>query len=167
MNCHEVNEIAYFDQDLPEDSRLKIGDHLAACEKCALKVARLKKTEALLGAWKSVEPSPDFKKKFWSKVKENQQTLSWKERFSWSGLDLFAPASVFAAILIVVTSFLIRAPFQPQEQYQAVLSEKQAKSAEIVAWVDLLENQEMLMDTDLLLEMDLLLDINSSNLEKS
>jgi hypothetical protein len=153
--------------DYLEGSGAEALAHLASCTHCASKAKNIKKTEALLGVWKAVEPSPDFKKKFWLKVKEEKYVYSWKELFSWRWPDIFVPASALAAILIVITSLLMWEPPQPEGKHQQVLVENAAKSGEMVAFVDLLEDQEMLMEAEMISDLDFLLAIDLSSLKKS
>ncbi|MBI3359191.1 MAG: hypothetical protein HY037_06410 [Nitrospirae bacterium] len=121
----------------------------------------------LVGKWQEVNPTPDFKKRFWSRINEPALLVrSWGVRalkaslsglhIEWSWPEIFIPASAFAAILVVVVSFLIWSPYENQNQV-----------VDIMAWVDLVENKELLTEMELLADLDLIMEIDPSALKTS
>jgi predicted membrane metal-binding protein len=113
------------------------------------------KKQALLqfvGKWQEIDPTPDFKARFWSKI-NNAPQPEWMEHqkwWSWSWPQIFVPASAFVAIFVVVLSFLVWAPYQ-----------KDARVASFSGSIptELLDNKDLLTDMELLSDLDLLMEI--------
>ncbi len=62
MNCKTVQKLLpqYQDADVPADEANSIDAHIETCETCALELAQLDSTMALLAGLPDVEPSADF-----------------------------------------------------------------------------------------------------------
>ncbi len=127
-----------------------------------LKEKQEKAVWELTGRWKSVDPTPDFKTRFMSKINEPARPVQPEQHFKkwfswdWDWREIFIPASAFAAMLIVVGSFLVWSPYENQNH-----------TVEIASAIDLLENKELLTDMDLLSDLDLLMIIDPAELKNS
>lgn len=153
MSCHELKETA----TLPE-----ILEHTATCDHCIREAKQEQAVWELVGKWQEADITPDFKKRFMSKIKETaqpMQTASVRPRmkwFSWDWPEIFVPASAFAAMLIVVVSFFVWTPY-----------ENKNNAIEMASTFDLLENKALLTDLDLLSDLDLLMVIDPEELKIS
>ncbi len=105
----------------------------------------------IVGKWKDVAPTPDFKKRFMSKIDEPRPSY-WKKWFVWDWPEIFIPASAFAAMLVVVISFLVWPPYKKPDH-----------TLEMVASFDLLENKELLIDMELLSDLDVMMAIDETD----
>ena len=146
MNERELSKPALLNKSLPKSEEVKQQQAVLL----------------LMDQWPKVEPTPDFKKRFFAKINEQRRleqalpTYSFKKWYTWSWPELFMPASAFAAMLIVATSFLVWSPYDHKNN-----------TVEMVAEVDLLENKELLTDIEILSDLDLILDIDPSELKNS
>ena len=113
----------------------------------------------LVEKWQDINPTPDFKARFWSKINSPAQPdrIEPKKRWawSWSWPEIFMPASAFAAVFVVVVSFLVWAPDKPDTRVTSF-------SGHIPT--DLLENKELLTDMEFLSDLDLLMEIEESEI---
>lgn len=152
MNCHAFKTTA---------TSSERSEHLAVCGLCALEEKQQQAVWELTGQWQEVSPTPDFKKRFMSKV-EAKPHAYWRQWFAWDWREIFIPASALAAMLIVVVSFLVWTPYQ-----QGVVPSNQNHLVELASAVDLLENKELLTDIDLFSDLDVLMAIDPFELKSS
>jgi anti-sigma factor RsiW len=103
MKCNEVCELlpdlaAGLDAATPE-----VSDHLKGCATCAVKMAEVRQTMALLDQWQAPEPSPYFDTRLMARVREEKgQASGW-----WQWLRRPALA-VSLAVLMVMSVTLFR-----------------------------------------------------------
>jgi len=102
MNCNQIRErlldlAAGVDPGTPE-----IGQHMASCAGCAVKLQELRQTMALLDEWKAPEPSPYFDTRLQACLREEVAVphaawLNWLRR----------PALAFSLAVVLVVGAVI------------------------------------------------------------
>lgn len=85
MNCKQVQEFlpAYMDAALEPEAAAGVRTHLSACTACRQEEKLLSLTWDALGALPAIEPSPNFRARFWERVRrEELKTKSWWSVFT-------------------------------------------------------------------------------------
>ncbi|MBK8871791.1 MAG: zf-HC2 domain-containing protein [Elusimicrobia bacterium] len=80
MNCREVQELlpAFIDAALEPEATIGVRTHLNACHICRQEESLLSSTWSALGALPSIQPSPEFRARFWERVRrEEDESNKW------------------------------------------------------------------------------------------
>ena len=79
MDCEKIRELltAYQDGVLPANEAAEIKTHLLGCQGCQTEERLLKETWNMLNVLEPIEPSPDFRARFWERVREEERKTSW------------------------------------------------------------------------------------------
>jgi len=74
MTCNEIRQqfSAYLDGELPADQAADVREHLAKCPDCAREYRLIASTWEMLLADEDVEPSADFARNFWQRIRHEQ-----------------------------------------------------------------------------------------------
>ena len=85
MECRDIIRRlpAYLDGELPPPTRVLVWTHLAICTLCRQEEKRLSDSWKRLGSLPMVEPSHDFKARFWARVRQESEVSFWER---WFGL---------------------------------------------------------------------------------
>ena len=88
MKCESIREdlSAYHDGELSDRAAAVVEQHLSGCQGCREELGRIAKVWDLLGTLPVVQPSKDFKARFWEKVRreeERQGLWDWISFPSW------------------------------------------------------------------------------------
>lgn len=82
MDCERIQEElpAYQDKELPEPRMASIRSHLAGCANCRGEMKALTETWGLLGSLEPVQPSADFRARFWERIRQEaaQHRTLWE-----------------------------------------------------------------------------------------
>lgn len=80
MQSPHVKELLseYLDKVLDSETASRVKNHLAICSECQSEENSLMASWALLGSLEAIEPSPDFRVRFWERVRaEEEKEVSW------------------------------------------------------------------------------------------
>ena len=71
MKCDEIKQLlmAYLDGELSAEQAAAVQQHLAECPACAREHRLLQRTWEMLLEDEDIEPSPDFARDFWQRVR--------------------------------------------------------------------------------------------------
>ena len=74
MNCKDIHRLlsAYQDKEISPVEASALEAHLAGCQACATEHRRFSQAWDMLGSLASIAPSPDFKARFWERVREEE-----------------------------------------------------------------------------------------------
>lgn len=121
MKCKDVQKLlsAYQDGRLTRDENIPLKDHLSWCPACQKEERALSDIWSMLTTLKPIEPSPDFRARFWGKV-HDEETLQkspwkqfirqWREHF-YIARPAFALASL---VLVTLLGTLVALKLMPQ-----------------------------------------------------
>src|SRR3954470_8065267 len=113
MNCKEVQQEMLL--NAPGENSPQAAAHVRECEACAIELASLRSTMALLDEWTAPEPSPYFDSKLRARLKsEPQMARGWQR---WiTPLTGWKPAMAVAlATVMVVGISVYKTPTQPAQ----------------------------------------------------
>ena len=78
MDCKSAREkLAFFDSVSEFNSDKNLQDHLLTCSACQIELNRLKTAWDFMSQLPSLQPSPDFRSRFWKKVQTEQSVSIW------------------------------------------------------------------------------------------
>lgn len=109
MNCDWVksNITLFVYDELADDSRFELEQHIARCPECALELKSVRGFRDMMGAFEQLEPSPNLLAASRMKLQESLETAEQQKGFrlfldptSWLRQLKFSPA-LAAALLIV------------------------------------------------------------------
>ncbi len=87
MICRDVNNnlSAYLTGELKPQLNKKVEEHLKVCESCSTELSEIERLYKRLDGLETVEPSPDFARAFWNKVREVEgaEKEGWFDRLGW------------------------------------------------------------------------------------
>lgn len=116
----------------------------------------LEKAWNLLEEWKPVNPSPDFKARFWQRVAQEELAAERKPVFVSFGLSpRLAPALATLALLLVFTVYSMRSFLTPSPRQLALLTKNED--------IQMLENLELAEDLDAIQNINTLEDFEMIN----
>lgn len=107
MNCETIQRelSAYQDGELKAIQMKSVEDHLAGCSSCRQELQRLTQVWNLLDALPTVQPSSDFRARFWEKVRQDE--IRKENLWGWLQWPRLAPvAGALAVWLLGITSGL-------------------------------------------------------------
>ncbi|HXE71975.1 MAG TPA: zf-HC2 domain-containing protein [Candidatus Nitrosotenuis sp.] len=112
-NCDQVRPLlaAYDEGDLAEAEAQRLERHLKACSACRQELSRMREAWHLLGQWPDLEPSPDYRARFWRRVAQEES-----RRLRWPGLLLGRRLAWAALVLLMAGSFYLGAAWRGQGQ---------------------------------------------------
>jgi anti-sigma factor RsiW len=106
MDCEKVYRklSSYIDNELRSEEKQLISEHVGHCEKCAAELNVLKREEAFLRQVHDVQPSSDFRARFWERVR-NEEAAGAVRRTFWDVLiQRWIPVPIACSLLIVFFS---------------------------------------------------------------
>lgn len=112
MNCASVSKLlpSFQDHELTLDESMEVEKHLSACSRCQEEEKDLRKTWELLQEFKSMEPSSDFRARFWERVRKEEESVApawWS--FQWRpGLALASMVAVALVAGLVTSNILLQ-----------------------------------------------------------
>lgn len=105
MRCQKTRSLLglFLDGQLGKRKASKIKAHLDICPACTKELNLLKSTWDLLGEWKRISPSPNFKANFWQKVFQEEPVVEKKPVFVFPRLKprLVPVFATLVAVLII------------------------------------------------------------------
>jgi anti-sigma factor RsiW len=110
MDCKKVCKqlSAYNDKELTQQEAARVDEHLRGCPSCLKELAAFAAGDALLKAAPQVQVSPDFRARFWQKVKEEGavQRQGIFERFilRWLPVPVLASATIVLFLAFSILS---------------------------------------------------------------
>lgn len=120
MKCEEIQELLSLRQDIKisSENESKITEHLAVCEGCRSEDRSLSQVWALLKSWEPIQPSSDFKARFWLILREDEKE-GWSdfwEQFMFEVRPVFALVSI---ILVAVFGIVVALKILPVNDYSS------------------------------------------------
>ena len=106
MECKKVKEklSAFMDNELKDNDRLKIDQHLAVCSFCMQEAKLLAQTWSALEVWEKMEVPDDFETRFWQRIREREQKELPIKGLIRSIVRIPVPA---AAVIILVVGLIL------------------------------------------------------------
>lgn len=107
MTCSQVKEkiLDYIEGKLQNADRNAIQAHLDTCTQCKDEIKHFSALNDILHSSEEIEPSSDYKEKFWAKVEKKNQFLNWTpNRVIYYGIA--------ASILILLGIILMKYAYQ-------------------------------------------------------
>lgn len=101
MECSKINLSAYLDNELSQEEKQKVSEHLKNCKNCVEEIKVLSKLNNLVNKQKEIEPSSNFNMKFWERVRKDED----KKKAGLFWLPLPATAILLFIILFQLTNF--------------------------------------------------------------
>ncbi len=111
MKCKEVKRklSAYLDGEMKERERKTISEHLEKCPDCKKELTILSQQDKFLERVEAIEPSVNFRAKFWQKVTRQQQVIASEQsergnlfrRLKPAATWLPVPAMGFLIVLVI------------------------------------------------------------------
>ena len=102
MKCEDIQKEfgAFLTDDLDDQKKTEIQDHLDQCLNCSRDLERQKILSGVLRTWKGIEPSPHLFEKLESRIEANE--LFWGKFFTYS----FIKKAAFRCAEVVAIVFL-------------------------------------------------------------
>lgn len=102
MECKKLQErlSAYLDNEVSGQERRLLEEHLRSCAECRTELEALQAAGDVVKTLPEVTPSPDFRARFWQKVRESAPVQTLWERIALRWI----PVPVVLAALVVVFS---------------------------------------------------------------
>lgn len=125
MECHDIREklSAYIEGLISSEEKLRIDEHLKACQHCSESLADLKKTLEYVRNLEEVEPPPWLSGKVMATVRsEAEQKRGILQRLFYP-LHVKLPIEALAAIFIVITTVYVFKTMQPEMKLAKAPSE--------------------------------------------
>lgn len=138
------------DNELPEDQKATLRDHLSKCHICADEYAQLIQLDTDMNALEEVEPSHDFDRVFWQKIERIE-----KKRFDiWSYMRplsvLLKPGLAAACVLMLAVALIVYTRHSDPAVDEIVIAEhlEMLEDMDIVSELELLENMDILLEIE-------------------
>ena len=151
MKCDEIKQllIAYLDGELSAEQAAAVQQHLADCPDCAREHRLLQCTWEMLLEDDDVEPSPDFARNFWHRVRgaEPHEELSvppGQARARLRRVLTWAPALAAGFTIAFLAGWFVGGAGQQNGTDAAFLHDY-----EMIQEIDLLENLPVLQVADI------------------
>lgn len=106
MECKKVKAklSAFMDNELKDNKRLKIEQHLTDCPLCMQEAKLLAQTWSALDVWERMEVPHNFETRFWQRVREREEKKLSIQKLIRSIVRIPVPA---AAVIILVTGLIL------------------------------------------------------------
>lgn len=149
--CKKIQKFlpAFMEGEVKEDLKREIEGHLKGCPMCQKEKELLARTWASLEGWPAIEPSPDFKQKFWKKVEDletHRKNIPWPGIFTptpmprwWGFTRRLAPVLASIFILVFSGSIFIKARIE---------------RINLAREIDIYQDLEVIENMDLLVELE-------------
>lgn len=158
MRCQKAKRFLplFLDGQLNEKLTIKVKDHLEACLGCSGELNLLKQTWDLLGEWKPVAPSPNFKATFWQRLSQEEETLKRRPVFVFPRLKpSLIPAFATIAIILIISITLVNFLSTPSIQHLALLTNDQD--------IQMLEELDLTQDFEIIRDLQIVEDFEAIN----
>lgn len=163
MKCKKVKRLLamFLDNQLSPDLTSRVKTHLDTCAVCAKEYGLLKETWDLLGEYKSVVPSPNFKATFWQRLSREEEVSEREPLFVFPRLKPYlVPALATLAIILVMSITLVNFLLAPSIQRLALLVGEQ--DIQMLQELDLAEDFEIIQDINILEDFEIINSIELS-----
>lgn len=113
FTCEQMSSelVAFLDEELGNDERRPVADHIATCLACQREVERLTTVQRWVGTLPPIAPSATFTDDFWRRVAAEPTPIASRRRRS--PLRWAVPALAAAAVLAVALRSQMQAPLPP------------------------------------------------------
>lgn len=155
MRCHEAKGLLglFLDGKLEEVQSIKLKAHLDKCPTCSEELNLLRESWNLLGEWKSITPSPNFKSTFWQRVSQEETVAERKPIFVFPRLDVrFAPAVATIAVILIIGILLANFASVGNLQQLALITKDEdilmLKELDLTEDLEIIQNLHVLEDLE-------------------
>jgi hypothetical protein len=136
MKCEDIQKglKAFISNDMDEQKKNEIQNHLDSCLNCSRYLQQLKKLSEVVQNWKTIEPSPHLWEKVKSRIKEDESL--WGRIFTYAFLKKATLRFAGVAAIVVLTliiSHLIQKPAQKVSDDLATINFYLTEHQEVVA----------------------------------
>jgi len=110
MKCEDIQKElkAFLDDDINDQKRIEVRDHLDRCPNCSKDLEQLKKLSEVLHTWKGIEPSAHSYEKLQSRI-ESRESF-WGKVFTYSFVKKaafrFAEVLAIAGLTLAISHWL-------------------------------------------------------------
>lgn len=154
------NLVAYMDKELSEKDARYTAEHITSCAECRQEFQQLHDVFETLPTVPLLQPSDDFDRVFWEKVRSIRHATPNREQGKWFSEVVsfccarrmsFAASAVFAVFICAISFFALN-PRHEIPQNELVI----AKDIELFSNMDVIENSEALDDFEIINMLDVL-----------
>ncbi|MFZ2603208.1 MAG: hypothetical protein WAX79_04310, partial [Candidatus Omnitrophota bacterium] len=132
-----------------------VNAHLEVCPSCSKECSCLKQAWDLLGEWKQVNPSPNFKAAFWKRLSQEEGVLEKRPIFVFPRLKpSLIPAFATIAIILIISVNLVKFLLVPSIQHLALLTAGQ--DIQMLKELDLAEDFEIIKNLNTLEDFEII-----------
>lgn len=150
------------ENELGEKQKSKLKAHLDKCSSCNQELNLLKESWGLLGEWKPINPSPNFKARFWQRVAGEEVSLVKEPVFVFPRLPpRFVPAFATLGIILVISIYLVLVNSFFGASVQRLVLLTKNEDIQMLQDLEFLEDYEIIQDINTLEDFEI---INSINL---
>lgn len=148
-SCKRIRKFLpdFIEGEAGEGLKREIEGHLKGCPMCQKEKDLLAQTWLCLEKWPAVEPSPDFKQKFWQRVEnlEHQKRRIFipAPKLGWGGKWRLAPVLASIFILIFAGSIFIKTRIERINL---------AREMELYQDLEIIENMDLLVDLEAIID---------------
>ena len=88
MDCKAIQDLlpAYQDQELASGEMAAVRTHLSGCPTCASELRLFSQSWDMLGTLETIQPSPDFRTRFWERVRQEETRSDLWDWIRWPRL---------------------------------------------------------------------------------
>lgn len=157
MRCQKAKRFLplFLDRQLNEKLTIKVKGHLEACSGCSEELNLLKQAWDLLGEWKPVNPSPNFKAVFYKRLSQEEGVLEKRpvfasHRLKPSFVPAFAALTIILVFSIILLNFLSVAGIQRLVQLTAGQDIQMLKELDLAEDFEIIKNLSTLEDSEII-----------------
>lgn len=141
--CKKIREFLGKDQ-LNEKESLLVKAHINECSLCSKEAYFLKETWDLLGIWKGIRPSSNFKERFWQRAQQEEKPLKEKVFVFPRLLPRFVPVFGSLAAILIIGVYLVFFSLKRDKNLQMF------KELELVEEFGIIQNINILEDFEII-----------------
>lgn len=158
MKCQKIKPLLtlFLDGQLAGKKAREVKAHLEACPLCAKELNLLKESWNLLGEWKPVIPSPNFKAAFWQKVSQEElaTVVERKPVFIFPKLKpRLAPAFATVTTILIIGILLVNLTSTRNLNQLALASKDEDIS--MLKQLDLMEELDIIKELHILEDLEI------------
>ncbi len=146
--CKKIREFLGYDQ-LSEKDALLVKAHLDECPLCSKEAYFLKEAWDLLGIWRGIKPSSNFKERFWQRVQREEKPLKEKVFVFPRLLPRFVPVFGSLAAILIIGVYLIFFSLKTDKNLQMLKEFELVEEFGIIQNINILEDFEAINSIEL------------------
>lgn len=150
------NIVAYLDRELPDHQAGTLAEHLKGCPDCRHELAQLQEALQQLPALPLIQPSGDYDRVFWDKIRALRSKKIDRRQSLFSSVWLFltrrtgfTATAAIAVCLSLATFFALRSPRELSRDDIMI-----ARDIELFSNMEVIENSDALEHFEVIQQLD-------------